>query len=127
MRHSRKGFTFLEILIVALIFFVAVFTLAALYASCLTLLSQAKEIDIVTNDIKNVMENIKGLPFSSIMTNFPDGASVPGAYLLRNETLIVSYPSVTPELLEIQVEAHWLGRDNNEHQQTFKTIVYKGL
>ena len=127
IRKNKKGFTLIETMIVALIFFVAIFALGALFASCLALITQSREIDIATNDIKNVMEKMRSLAFPQITVSFPDGAAVPGAYLLRNEVVTVTYPSASVNLLEIRVRARWTGRDQQAHEQAFKTMIYKGL
>jgi len=124
---KTRGFSLVELMVVALIFYVAIFALWALFAACLGLIVQSKEIDVATKDISNVLENIKSLPFSSITTTFPAGAFVPGAYILKNETIKVTYPSVTTDLLQVQVEADWTGRDKQSHTQAFNTICYKGL
>jgi len=129
---SRKGMTFIEVMVVALILMVAIVSLWKLFSSSLSLTIQAKEINIMTDDVKDVIEKIKNVNFANITTVFGNGtavnASVVGGFLLDNESVVVRYPDGTNiDPLTIEVEVSWTGRDRRSYNQTFKTIRTRGL
>ena len=136
--RPTKTFTLVEVMIVAFILVIAVLSLLRVYISALDLASRAKEVNIATDDLKDVLEKVNSVPFASLTTDFPGncclgpgctGTTCPGGisiasgeFLLNNEKIEVSYPDgddVDP--LTIKVEAAWTGRGGRQCSEDFKT------
>ena len=132
MYKSSKGMTLIEVMAVALIVSVAVVGLWTLFSSSLDLTIQAKEINIMTDDAKDVIEKIKSVNFANLTTVFGNNTAVSpgvvGGFLLTNESILVRYPDGTNiDPLPIEVDVSWTGKDKRSYLRTFKTIRTKGL
>jgi type II secretory pathway pseudopilin PulG len=127
LSKNSKGLTLVELMIVSLVLVVTIVTLLVVFINALNQIALAKEISIATEDLRDTLEKMKTTPFSAVTTQFPDGASVSesvvGGFNLRNENIIVRYPSGTGvDPLVIDTEISWLGKDGRTRSQTFRTI-----
>jgi prepilin-type N-terminal cleavage/methylation domain-containing protein len=132
MYKSSNGMTLIEVMAVALILSVAVVGLWTLFSSSLDLTIQAKEINIMTDDAKDVIEKIKNVNFANLTTVFGNNSAVSptvvGGFLLTNESIIVRYPDGTDiDPLSIEADVRWTGKDKRDYLRTFKTIRTRGL
>ena len=141
-KKPTKTFTLVEVMIVAFILVIAVLSLLRVYISALDLAARTKEVNIATDDLKDILEKVDSVPFAGLTTDFPDncclgpgctGTTCPGGvgiasgeFLLDNEKIEVSYPDgggINP--LTIKVEATWTGRGGRAGSEVFKTIRTK--
>lgn len=132
MNKSYKSMTLIEVMAVALILSVAIVGLWQLFAGSLGLSIQAKEINIMTDDAKDVIEKIRSVNFANLTTTFGNntavGPSVVGGFLLTNESIVIRYPNGTDiDPLHIEVDVSWTGKDKRDYLRTFKTIRTRGL
>jgi len=126
---NNNAFSLLEILIASGILVVVIISLMGIFIISLNCMAQAKEINIATEDLKDVLEKIKSTPFAQLTdpTKFPDGgnvsANVIGGFLLSDENIVVNYPSGTNvDPLEIEAVITWTGKDRRAYSRTFKTM-----
>lgn len=127
MRRFKKGLTLVELMIAFLILAVAILAIWGVFIYALSNTIQAREMNIATDDLKDVLEKIKGTPFSNIVGNFPDGGAINatdiGGFLLNNESITVTYPQgTTGDPLEIVLTITWTGKGGRSYSQIFKTV-----
>ena len=124
---KKKGMTLIELMATALIISLVVISLLTLLISSINYVARARELTIVNDDLKDVLEKIKSTPFFSITENFPNNSPVSqniiGGFLLQNENIIVNYPNgESADPLEITVTATWTGIGNIARSHTFRTL-----
>ena len=129
MVKKKNAFSLLETVIVAGILVIVAVAVMGIFITSLNCMTQAKEISIATEDLKDVLEKIKSTPFAQLTdpSKFPDGANVGlnviGGFLLSDENIVVSYPQgANADPLEIQVAITWTGKDKRSYSKTFNTI-----
>lgn len=148
MKKANRGFTFLELMVTSFIIIVACLALLEVYAGSLNLVLRSREIDIATDDLKDVLEAINSTAFSNLPMDFPSGnlnnpASKIGALLLNNEQIQLAYfdlsvsssnppaviinPQNIPDPLLIEVRVSWIGRDGKNYNQAFRTIMTRAI
>jgi type II secretory pathway pseudopilin PulG len=126
-----KAVTLVEVMIVVLVILIAVGAVFGVFTASLALVVEARERTLATDDLEDVLEYIRTLPFAHITEpgngGFSDGGSVAGSlvggFLLENEQVTVRYPQGTDiDPLEIEVEVNWEGRYGRVFSQTFRTL-----
>lgn len=131
MKRAKRGFTFIELMAASLVVLVAILAIMQVYITSIKLVMQAREMDIATDDLKDVLEAMKSASFSNLPVLFPDNgavnANVIGGFLLNNEVIRVTYPNgTTVDPLLIQVTVSWTGRDMRLYNQVFYTLRTRG-
>ncbi|MCX5702174.1 MAG: type II secretion system protein [Candidatus Omnitrophica bacterium] len=134
MLRSKKGMTFIEILVALLIFTLALGPLLNSLLAGLYLIQLTKEQTIAISDLRNMLEDIRATALANMFYIFPESLvdgpvsnsyqSVVGGYALMNEHITVTYVNVRPDLLEIKVNLTWKDRRSNNQNAsiyTFKT------
>ena len=95
--RQSDGFTLMEVLIAAAILVVAIIGLWGTFITSLNCIVQARELNIVADDFRDVFEKIKSTAYVDLPTVFPDGGTVGvavlGELLLQNEVITVRYPN----------------------------------
>jgi hypothetical protein len=100
----------------------------------LYLIQDSKSQTIANADLRSIIEEMKSTPFDSMSNVFPNAVvdgpaihrynTITGSYTLSNEHIIVTYPNVSADPLEILVTLTWqdmMGRARNLTMSTFKT------
>ena len=132
MKRAERGFSFIELMAASLVVLVAILAVMQVYISSIKLVMQAREMDIATDDLKDVLEAMKSASFANLLTDFPASpvtvnANVVGGFLLNNEVIRVTYPNGTAvDPLLIQVTVSWTGKDRRPYSQTFRTLRTRG-
>ena len=128
---SRKGFTFIEILL-AVGFLV--FTLAsslALFANCILLNEHNRSLSTAVSHAQYVMEEIKGAPFSSAKTNIDNGnwdwdtsdIAAKGLSFLDNESIDTSESGTSSDLLNVIIVVNWQARNGRARSTSLETLI----
>jgi hypothetical protein len=136
MKKFLKGFSIAEVVMAAFLMSLAFVGLLQLHISSLSIAGRSKEYSTATRDAASMMEKIGTVPFSSVVTQFPNGCCVgvagacgvaptcPGAsdmvitteMILNNENIKVSYPAGTVgDPLGISVTASWIDGNGRQH------------
>ena len=145
-----KSFTLIEIMMTSLILVIALMATLGAYVGALNLAAVNREVDIATDDAKDILEKIDSVGFNSITTEFPDeccigsdcdnGTGCPGVsnateFLLRKQKIEIEYPEgVTADTLEIKVTVSWVGKTGRRHKNggdappvVLQTLATRGL
>jgi prepilin-type N-terminal cleavage/methylation domain-containing protein len=116
-RPFNEGFTLVEILLAIGILAFALCSILALYSACLVLTSTSKNINIATNGVLALTEEIRSTPFTQIINDYQDLIfmvnDIPSS---RGHVYI---DDTNPELLSVTVSVCWrqgnriIGEDAN--------------
>lgn len=120
-RGRERGATFVELLVAAVIFIVAILGIAGAYLSAQQLSDEARATITAMHDLQDMLERVHATPFNTIVTDFPadavDGgagqpyAAIVGGYTLSNEQIVVQYPTIAMDRLELIVTLTWVQRN----------------
>ncbi len=134
MKTKNRGSTLIELLIATLIFSVALGALLSSLVAIVNVIDLSRERTIATADLRNMLERIRSAPFSSLLTNFPNGladgpvsnpyVNITGGYQLIDEHITVNYANPNVDPLEIQVVETWKNKKGHAYNaalSTFKT------
>src|SRR4030042_3789800 len=119
IKSAKKCVTLVELIIVMVIIMIAVLGLFGVFTASLYLVVQAREKTIATDDLEDVLEYIRTLPFVHITRpangGFSDAGTVNpaiiGGFLLEEEQITIRYPQgVDADPLVITAEVTWRGR-----------------
>jgi Tfp pilus assembly protein PilV len=134
MRRKLKGLTLVEVLVATLVVTIGLASLLSSLTSMLYLIQDSKSQTIANADLRSIIEEMKSTPFDSMSNVFPNAVvdgpaihrynTITGSYTLSNEHIIVTYPNVSADPLEILVTLTWqdmMGRARNLTMSTFKT------
>lgn len=134
MSKKKPAITLVELMIVAVIVFIGILSVWQVYIRAMNMVVQAKELNIATDDAKDVLEKIRAVPFANMLTAFPPGAAVNpttrlGApFALRDEVIRVTYPSgAGTDLVQVRVTVTWTGKDRRTYTRVFDTKRSRGL
>ena len=120
-----KGFTFLELLLVAFVLLIAASGIIGSYVWTHFLSQRARETMMANDDLRDMMEHIHATAFTALPTLFPSGQAnangyqtivsgqtggVPNPFILPGETMTVTYPSQTATRREVLVTVTWSSR-----------------
>ena len=123
--RTSRGFTFLELLLVAFVVLTAISGILGSYASTHFLSQQARELMMANDDLRDMMEHVNATAFAALPTLFPPGAGnangyqtivsgqtggTPNPFVLPGETITVTYPSQTATRREMLVTITWTNR-----------------
>lgn len=123
----KKGVTLVELMITTVVLVVAIVAMVHVFMFGLRMIAIAREINIATDDAKDVLEIIKATAFTDITTAFPDeqmvDADIIGGFSLRDESIVVRYlQGAGDDPLEIEVVVTWTREDKRTAFQSFRTI-----
>ena len=114
----KKGFTLLELAIASGILTVAILGLLASLQSPFTLNSASKETAVAIQDASRVLEEIRVVTFSTILTtNWTTWAQTNGLTQLVNEEITVTTAGTDP--LTVTVQVKWTSLGGKGPQRTF--------
>lgn len=148
MSVFKRGITLLELLIVSAILIGAILGIWGTFITILNCTIQAQELNIVSDDLGDVFEKLKNVPFSDVTKVFDasaetDGGGNPvengtdavsqnsiGGFILQSESISIRYPQITstilvsdlPDPLEIEVTLTWMSKASGAQSKTMKTI-----
>lgn len=132
-RKNAKGMTYVEILIAAAVFILAVGSLLNSLTAVVYLINLSGEQSVAIADIRNMMERIKVTAFANTVNLFPNGdvdgpvynsySSIVGGYTLNNEHITVTYANPNADPLEISVTLTW--QDKRNHNQSLTVYTFK--
>ena len=116
-RGHSKGLTLVEVLIATAILAYALCAVLATYVSCFNLISTSKDINIATNAMQGLMEQIRNAPFTQIVDDY-DLLNFTVNNLPANRG-VVYVDDTDPELLKVTISVCWtqnrrvIGEDKN--------------
>jgi type II secretory pathway pseudopilin PulG len=105
-----RGFTLLELMIVAGILLIAILGLLATFINCMFLNESNKNLTIAVNDAQYALEQIKSIAFNQI-SNFINNFNPTQFSNLNNETITFPSPSYGAKISEITVNVSWKERN----------------
>lgn len=137
-----RGVTLLELLIVVSVLLIAILGLWGTFITGLNSIIQAQEISIAADDLKDVFEKLKNVPFPQVSRVFDQvaenvengqdsvAATAIGGFALSGESITITYPQLTaptpvanlPDPLEISVMITWNSKVGRVQSKTMKTI-----
>ncbi|MFC1753188.1 Tfp pilus assembly protein FimT/FimU [Thermoproteota archaeon] len=145
---KNRGVTLIELLIVTAILVSTIVSLWGTFITSYNCIVNSREFDIAADDLKDVFEKLKNVPFDSISEVFDSAPEIDassnkiedgqdavsadriGGFLLEGESIAVTYPQITstvfvsnlPDPLEIEVTITWTAKTGNVRTKTMKTI-----
>lgn len=124
---ASKGFSLIEAVITSVILLVVGLAVIEILLLSINYSQQARELNIVADDMGDVLEEIKNVSFNNITVIFPHNASVDsdvvGGFLLDNENITVTYPAGTgSDPLEIEVTLTWTSSNGTVKSHTMRTL-----
>jgi hypothetical protein len=136
LNRYQRAVTLIEVMVGSMVMLIAILALIGVFGTSLITRNLAHEITIATDDLKDVLEYIKCVPFPDITNTtaggFDDGDSVDLTLIgysasdegfLEEEDITVSYPNGTAaDPLEIEVRVDWRGRDSRNYNQSLITM-----
>ncbi len=127
MIHRKKGLTLVEVMFTALILLFVLIASVAVFTISMRSITMAREVSLATDDLKDVLEKIRSVAFSDIITVFPDGEvldlDIVGGAALTDEVVVVTYPhGTTADPLWIDATITWTNRHSGTRTYTFSTI-----
>ena len=129
--RGRGGVPFVEVLLGTFVAVAAGTGILGSYLSCQSLTEHARQTMIAMNDLKAIMERMQATPFTNLQVQFP--ATVPngpaanlytnivGGYVLQNETVTATYPSIGTGRLEVLLTLTW-NQNGRARTATLTTI-----
>lgn len=119
---SRKGFTYLELVIAMVILVPVILGLIQATAYSNKMSSLARSVTVAIADASSVMENIRNTArngLGSVTAAYPNGNPVAGYANLTNEQIVVTYPNPIADPLDITITVTW------EQEERFMTRVLR--
>lgn len=116
-RNSVTGFTLVEIVLAVAILGSVLCGILGIYASCFVLAATSKNVNISTNAVLSLIEEIRSSPFNRIVTDY-NGLNflVNGIPASRG---VIYVNSTNPQFLEVTIAVCWrqgnriIGEDRN--------------
>lgn len=105
----KKGFTLSELMIAMAILLVAISGLLFVFINCILLNQSNNNMIVASNDAQYVLEQIKGLAYSSIGTYV-----APTFTNLENETVTLTR-SIGVDITEVTVNVSWTERQRQRN------------
>lgn len=132
MKNCKKGISFIELMIVAAIMFVAIAALVIVFMGSISLTTQAKEMTYVADDAQDVFEKLHSISVPQMVALFPHNTNVDlnliGGGQLRNENITVSYPSGTAdEEVDVLINVTWTDKRGYPRYKHFRSMRIKGV
>ncbi|MBD3426308.1 MAG: prepilin-type N-terminal cleavage/methylation domain-containing protein [Candidatus Omnitrophica bacterium] len=132
MKMSRKGFTLIELMIVSSVYIGIIVAIWGVLLGALNHAAMAREITVATDDLKDVMERIRSVPFPDLTAEYPHNSTVSaseiGGFILQDESITVRYPQGTgADPLEVSLEATWTSKNGRTVSRIIKTIRTRRL
>jgi len=121
MKFSRKGFTFLELMVAIAILLIILSGLLTTFVYCIVMNEANNNLVVAANDAQYVMEKIKSLDYDSINTSTLNSLTL---YFnnLPNENLTNSYVTGTGPK-EITINVNWTERGRQRNFQLSTLIA----
>ncbi len=116
-RNLITGFTLVEIVLAVAILGSVLCAILAIYASCFTLATTSKNVNISTNAALSLIEEIRSSPFDNIMDDYNGLNFIVNDILLSRGVIFVD--DTNADLLEVTVAVCWrqgnrvIGEDAN--------------
>jgi len=114
----RSGGTFIELVLAIFVFVLAGTGIVGSFLSAHQLSDHAQNTAIAIEDLRDMMERIHATPFANLLTQFPAGVpdggagtpytTIVGGYSLGSEQITVTYPTQTPDAVEVVVTVNWI-------------------
>jgi prepilin-type N-terminal cleavage/methylation domain-containing protein len=124
IKKTKQGLTLLELMVAVFIVVIAIIPAYQLFIGGLNLDNQSREICLAAMAASSVMEKIRGINFATLTTtlNGTINLTYAGGPLLRNETVMVSYPNGTAgDPLNITIIVNWTSRSRRMISNDFHT------
>ncbi len=117
---GRRGMTLLEVLLALIVFVVASGGILGSYLASHWLAEHSTDTLRAIGDLEDLAERIYATDFENLPTTFPDGvpnggganpySATVGGYSLQDEQITVTYPTQSPNRVEMLVTINWTFR-----------------
>ena len=128
MKKNKRGFSFIEILIVCLLLSIVIIGCFYVFHAGFVLMEQLRGSVIALNDAESIIENMRNIDpinASTLTAAYPNGAAVPGFNNLANETVTVEYADLTADPIKIYVVVGWEGQGGRKFTEQLVTLLTK--
>jgi prepilin-type N-terminal cleavage/methylation domain-containing protein len=118
--RRSKGFSLVELIAAAAVLVISGLGTLAAYLGSQQLIEHGVAMMRAADDLEDIVERIEDTAFETVMASFPDGEAdggdandyeaLVGGYVLQDEEIVVTYPSVQNGRLEIMATINWVFR-----------------
>ncbi len=128
MPRARCGFTLIEVAITMAIVSIALLSYLLSNTAIQQSNRSAFERSIALQDANQVIERMRNMSSNgqfpgNVTSVYSNNGVVQGFTNLPNEQVIVSYSSVSPNLLDITVTVSWLANGNRQTNTDLRTLL----
>ncbi len=122
IRRCNKGFTLLELAISMSVMVVAVLAMVGLFITYSALIETSKNTAAALSEAQAVVEALRNTePFTAagVSANYPQGvdlASVFNFNKLKNESIFITYGSLSADPLQVTVTVSWQDRTRSRSE-----------
>lgn len=131
--HTGRGFTLVEALIGSIIMATGLFVVIAAISSQITLLNMDREKIIATLAAQEEIENIRGMPFDSILSLGSSSSFTASGFAYLNNpsgtiTIDNSYSPISgaSDIRRVSVTVNWSSSTGSALQKRQTTLVTRG-